>query len=98
VLELKQNAFNYKVKKLIKKALQLKQYQQKGLSISKIAAIEKKSKSPTARIVYVNHLFPEIRDRILSPDFAYKLRVKDFENGFPKSKEKQLVWFNSLLV
>jgi hypothetical protein len=96
-LEIKQNAFNYKVKKLIKKALQLKKYQKKGLSISKIAAIEKKSKSHTARIVYMNHLFPEIRDRILSPDFAYKLKVKDFEWGFPKSKEAQLVWFNSLL-
>ena len=70
-LELKQNAFNYKVKNLIKKALQLKQYQQQGLSISKIATIEKKSKSQTARIIYMNHLCSEIRDRILSSDFAY---------------------------
>ncbi len=48
------------------KAIELKQRQDKGLSIRNIAALEGVSKSQIARLIRMNYLIPEIQEKILS--------------------------------
>ncbi len=93
----KQLKLNQKIRALMQEAIRLNDYQEKGLSIKKIAILKKISKSQTARILSMNNLHPEIQEKILSPYFPYKLKVSDFHKGFPKSKNEQLKWFKNLL-
>jgi hypothetical protein len=79
------------------RAIELKQKQNNGLSIRNISALENISKTQIARIIRMNYLIPEIQEKILSPIFPHKLKLKDFQEKFPINQKEQLKWFDNLL-
>jgi len=95
VVKLQKEKLNKPIKEMIKKAIGLKK-KYRNLSFNNIAKLENKSKSQIARVFKMNYLMPEIQNQILSLSFSHRLKIKDFEI-FPKDKNKQLEWFESLI-